>query len=139
MAVLAYTLIFREYVKTRSFPTPSCTSAGVGAASHQRSMWNIFRKSRFYISVWLILTFFLFMVVPDLTYLTVMKIKGQVSETLSILCFISYAISNIIDFFIYIFMDKRARMLLLNTFCCWKERTHPVVNNNERSTAFTIK
>ena len=122
VAISAYVLIFREYARTRSVP---------GAGPQQRlSWWKIFRNSRFYISVLLILTFFLFMVVPDLTYLTVLKLRGSVPDWMGTTVWISYAISNMFDFIIYMFMDRRVRSVFVRMFRCGNVRITSPLNGS---------
>jgi len=106
LAISTYGFIFHKFAKTRTLPVHT-------HGSQRRSLFQIFRASRFYISVWLILTFLLFMVVPDLTYLGVNVAYGYVPEVLKICIFISYAISNIVDAVIYIFMEPRVRKVLV--------------------------
>ena len=59
--------------------------------------------------VLLILSFLIFMIVPDLIYLFVGIINGNETETLLTACWISYAVSMITDGLIYIFMQAPVR------------------------------
>ena len=73
---------------------------------------QIFRKSRFYISVLLITTFLRFVKVPDLVYLFVGILNKNDSSTLLTACWVSYAVANLSDAYIYIFMQRDVRHLL---------------------------
>ena len=104
LAVITYGFIFHRFKVTRAPPT---------CCIEQLSLYQVFRKSRFYISVLIILTFLIFMVIPDLIYLFVGIINGNETETLSVCCWISYAVSNLLDAWIYIYMQPEIRNLLL--------------------------
>ena len=107
LAILTYGFIFHKYKETRGVP------AQHGTNNNQRhGCFHVFRKSRFYISVLLISSFIIFMIIPDLTYLFVAIINEKQSEVLSIICWISYAVSNLVDAYIYIFLYNPARQML---------------------------
>lgn len=105
ISLVTYGLIFLKYRRTRK--SPSCNG------QPRQSVYQTFRNSRFYVPVLLILTFLVFIVVPDLTYLFVAVVKGNDSTTLLVACWISYAIGNLSDCYIYIFMQRSVRRLLL--------------------------
>lgn len=56
------------------------------------------------------------MVVPDLILLFVGVIKGKMSDLLMSSCWLSYAVSNMVDALIYIFMQRSVRELLLEKY-----------------------
>ena len=108
LAVLTYSFIFLKYKETRDIPST------IGPrGKHQSSLFQVFRKSRFYITVLLTSTFLTFMVTPDLIYLFVGVVNGNKTEQLLTICWISYAVSNLSDAWIYIFMQKSVKKLLL--------------------------
>ena len=75
-----------------------------------------FRKSIFYIPLLLITTFLIFMIIPDLTYLVVAVINNNPSQTLSTICWISYAVSNLLDAWIYIYLQHHIRNFIKRKF-----------------------
>ena len=112
-ATFTYVFIFRAFVRSRFNPTQS-----QGTNIPRPSMFQIFRKSRFRISLLLMFTFLMFMVLPDLLYLIVLRVNGRVSPVLDTYCHISYALSDMLDAVLYIFMEPRVRTLLNK----WKRR-----------------
>ena len=100
VAVITYSIIFNRYRQTRCAPTHPHRSP-----TPTPSVFQVFRNSRFYISLLIVSTFFVFMLIPDLIYLFVGVIPNNVTELLSVSCWISYATSNLIDAYIYIYMQ----------------------------------
>ena len=119
LAFVTYSFIFHKYKQTRGAPKV------VGSRYNTRrrgSTVETFRNSRFYISVLIILTFLVFMVVPDLTYFFVGVIYGNTSDTLAVCCWISYAVSNLLDAWIYIFLQPSVRRLMWKKLGLTKSR-----------------
>ena len=81
-----------------------------------------FRRSKFFIPVLLILTFLVFIVSADLTYLFVVVVSGKDSSMLEVVLEISYCLSNLADAWIYIFLETELKSLLLRKlrFLCGK-------------------
>lgn len=120
-AIVTYSFIFKMYIASRSLPAKLSGASEIGRTRgtlRLKNTFRIFRKSRFYIPVLLITTFFLFMIIPDLTYLFVAIIYESPSDTLSICCWISYATSNIVDAWIYIYLQVPVRRLLKRKLSC---------------------
>ena len=77
----------------------------------QRSVltsWKIFRSSKFYSSVLLVLTFVIFLIIPDLLYLFY-GMKSDKNDLLLNICWLSYAFSNFTDVIIYLCMQPRVK------------------------------
>ena len=116
LALITYGFIFHKYRQTR-LRVPGCMSV-----YKVTSTLHIFRKSRFYIPVLLIITFLLLMIAPDITYLIVGIVYKSESETLLTCCWISYAISNLADAYIYIFVQYEVRKeFYMMLHCCRSE------------------
>ena len=62
-SVGTYSYLFHQFRLTRMKPTTSANNALEKA--QKESTWQIFRKSRFYVSVLLVISFLLFMVIPN--------------------------------------------------------------------------
>ena len=105
LAVFTYIFIFREYKKSVDMNS-----------SRQNSIFIVFYKSQFYISVLLILTFLLFIIIPDLTYLFDMSIQNKKSKTLLSACAILYSIANIMNGCLYIFLQPNIKGQLWKKF-----------------------
>ena len=113
IAVLTYSLIFRK----RSNSTRKLSNiSGMEVPVNKESKCKEFKKSFFFVPSLLIITFFVFMIIPDLTYLFVGIINNNPSETLSVTCWISYAVSNLADAGIYIYFLPDIREYLLIKF-----------------------
>lgn len=117
-------------------------SLGSHAAQHASQNGSAdFKRSVFYIPFLLITTFLVFMVIPDLCYLFIAIIYENPSETLSTLCWISYAVSNLIDAWIYIFLQHHVLNFLKKGFSRRKlkkeekkkEQRKTVVDNEENN------
>lgn len=107
-AVLTYSYIFYKYRQTRSHPSMRQLP--------QLSSVQIFRTSRFSISVWLVLSFLLCIVIPSL----MLAFKGVSSEGVSpvikVIIWIFYGTSTLADAFIYIFLLRKNRRLFCKIF-----------------------
>ena len=74
------------------------------------------KGSKFYVSLLLIATFFLFIVIPDLVYFVVIEIENSRNiKLIEKLISISYALSFICDGLIYIMLDKQVRAKLFKS------------------------
>ena len=126
LALTTYGFIFHKYRKNR-LDAPgyldNCTPR-----RRKNSTIQIFRKSRFYISVLLILTFLLFMIVPDITYLFLAIIYKSKSDILLTCCWISYAISNLADAYIYIFVQDEVRGKLWKMLSSFQRPVNSIIN-----------
>ena len=76
------------------------------------SSFALLKETKFYIPMLLVVTFIVFMVVPDLVMLFYGILGGNMSETLTVFCSISYSVSNIADGVIYIFLQPAVMSLL---------------------------
>ena len=136
LAITTYSFIFKKFRTTRIFPALTSTTDPLPVPStveredeipdpkqsrksmaHQerrrrRSSIYIFRRSKFFIPALLILTFLVFMASADLALMFATVTGQRVSEELTSFVFISYAISNLCDAVIYIFLQKDVRGLL---------------------------
>ena len=65
--------------------------------------------SRFYPTILLVLTFIVFLIVPDLTYLFYGIVAQKKSDALFYACSLSYAFANFTDVIIYLYMQPRVR------------------------------
>ena len=108
LALITYVFIFLKYRKSRRKYFQSCIQPNIT----RESTFKIFRKSNFFIPVLLILTFVIFMLIPDLVYLFYGIVGNNESDTLFVTCDVSYAISILADGWIYIFMQKSVRAML---------------------------
>lgn len=137
LALITYILIFRKYSHSESalFRQRGITGFNV----KPKSKVVLFQESRFFVAVVLIFTFILFMVIPDLVLLFVGVIDGKMSEELMTACWISYAISNMADACIYIFIQERMKkLLMLKLKRMFQQRVHPQTGFTLRNALATI-
>ena len=118
-AIASYVIIFYKYKRTRTQPTFAGIQSLGGNMNKNNNFFTTFVNSRFYISVLLIVSFLLFMVVPDFIYAfatpspspseqhnhSSTNITEQVMSAL-------YGISFLCDAVIYIIMQPSVRRLL---------------------------
>ena len=86
--------------------------------TRRQSSFEVFRKSKFMMIFLLIVTFIIFIVIPDLTLLFVEIVNGQESRDIMVVCWIMYAVGNLFDCYIYIFMQSSVKKLLIRKFKC---------------------
>lgn len=72
---------------------------------------NIIRKPRYYIAILLILTFLLFIVVPDLIVLFYEIVNRHQSKIVLASCWLLFALGNLSDAWIYIFMFQPVKVM----------------------------
>lgn len=116
LAVFTYIFIFRKFKQSQLPPVHLQYDKSVSTTKktkRQNSTFEAFKNSRFYISVLLILTFILFMIVPDLAYLFICILPKRESELILTICWIVYGIANICDAFIYIYLQAEVKELLV--------------------------
>lgn len=100
---------------------------------------NLYRRSIFQVPLLLIITFFCFMTVPDITYLFVAIIFKKPSETLSNVCWISYSISNILDAGIYIYFYPDVRAHVKKMLFRVTKQEHSSYSVKRSSASFTLR
>lgn len=108
LTIITYVVIFKTFRRTRVFSVTASTTYATPTC------WQVFRNSRFYVSVLIILSFVLFMIFPDITFMfCAFNKKGDVGLALlrDITCVI-YQIAYLSDAVIYIFMHQPVRKLL---------------------------
>lgn len=117
LATATYVLLFRAYRKSRLLSKQyRRRRQTVYQQRKETTDFEAFCRSRFIVPVALVLTFILFMLIPDLIYLFYGIIGNNKSETLSSLCWVSYAFSNILDGVIYVFMQTPVKNMIREKF-----------------------
>jgi hypothetical protein len=112
LALVTYAFIFKQYHKSHRIPTQRTTRGRQQNGGKPESAFQVFRMSRFFVSILLITSFIIFMLIPDLVYLFYGVLGNNESSTLLACCWISYAISNLMDGWVYIFMQSTVKSLL---------------------------
>ena len=110
LAVLTYAFIFSKYKHSKLNPPAAMFKGNIGKP--KESAFHMFRKSKFLMAGLLIMSFLVFMIIPDLIYLFLLILPRKTSKYIQFGCWISYACSNIVDAFIYIFLQRELRKVL---------------------------
>lgn len=120
LVISSYSYIFHRYQK--SFKLQHKCSRKTIRRQRASSTQQAFSESKFYTSILLVLTFLLFIVIPDLTYMFFgttnphrahnKRKNGYESSLLFDICRFSYAIASSIDFFIYVFPQQAVRVII---------------------------
>ena len=116
-AATSYIIIFGKYKKSllNRFLQRSQRKSEEGS----QSLWKIFRRSRFYVSVMLISAYIVFTILPDLLWTFGVVEKHNIQFLMTIM----YATSHLADGVIYIFMHDRVKKMLhrkLRRISCFK-------------------
>lgn len=115
-ASVIYYYIFRKYKKAKK---PPVTIYGLSQMKTQ-STFVVFLKSSFVMSFFLIISFILFSTVPDVISTVYRFPKGihnkDKKNLMTVICFISYVASDILDSWVYIFAHAPVRQIL----CKWR-------------------
>lgn len=106
MAIISYGMIFHRLKQSQQGRYPYWGDKN----NKTYSLWYIFRKSRFYSALFLILTFVAFVIPADLVW-AFYSMKNS-NKAVELLTTASYALSYLADGIIYIFMNNNVKMLL---------------------------
>lgn len=140
LSVITYILIFKKYRSSQTFRANSTvrprsnmySTDNIANISKRRrtnlkrkefsSSFFVFIKSRFYIPIMLVLTYILFITIPDLIYLIYGRhAEPEIQNRILSGCWISYAIGNMSDVVIYVFLQPSIRRTLQQKLsCCFK-------------------
>lgn len=102
-ATITYDVLFIKYKKKMKFKQKQAKTANT---YREESSIQLFEKSRFIVAVYLIGTFMVFTIIPDLTYLFVGINNNNETDLLLAACNILFALSNMADALIYIIFQR---------------------------------
>lgn len=123
IAVFSYAVIFRKFVNAQRRRT-------MQQEAHRRSVFQIFRHSGFFIPVLLVVTWILFNFIPNTVFLHYIVHEMEMAESLETGLWILFAIADLSDGTIYIFLQKDVRTLLLRKFCCYSSSQAATVDSS---------
>ena len=118
VAIASYCAMFHQFKLSQTDPQFRRSEQG---------SWKIFRQSRFYVAFLLISIFILFVVSADLVWTFVGR--ANISQFMSLVFTIFYAISYLSDGVIYIFGQAKVKKLFLTKFGFLKHRTSTDLDN----------
>lgn len=110
IAMVTYTFIFQKYRKTRELPTHN--------THRSESLFQVFKNSRFYLSVLLIASFLLLKVTADLVLFFVGVVHSKDTVLITTIVFIMWALSDSVDAWLYIFAQRTVRTIFCKKFYC---------------------
>ena len=108
LSFVTYLFIFRRYKSSQT--STFCISTVSTAQSS--SLANLFKNSKFFIPLLLIITFVMFVAVPDLLYFFIIEINKKKSPVLLVAARLCYSLSDLVDAFIYLYLQPSVRRLL---------------------------
>lgn len=112
IAVVTYTYLFTRFKNTRGGSGSRSANHNLAAQHRHVSAFNVFRHSRFYVSVLIVTSFLVLFVIPDLVA-TCMNFRKNRSEFLLIVLFICNGVSDFCNAVVYIFIQRPVKRLLL--------------------------
>lgn len=124
LTIVTYVLIYRKYKESQIFREMATTQRQNtqeenGTRNEKCSFLN-FIKSSFIVPVMLIMTFIVFIVLPDLIYLLVgVNADKEKRNSILAICWLSYAVSNNVDVIIYVLLQPNVRKHLKETLIKW--------------------
>ena len=107
LAIIVYSLIFYRYRKSRVAPTQSWNNRNARV-----SIVRTFRQSKFFVVVFIILSFLLFVIFPGTIYSVSTFIKHKTKYRNQVIIYIIYHLSHTVDFVTYVFLERAVRMLM---------------------------
>ena len=118
--VVTYGLIYKKFKRSERFFTNTM---------HRRAT-----NSKFYIQTLLIVTFIIFIVLPDIIIFFYVMILKRESPILFAAVSISYTLSVMVDATIYIFLQKPVRKILVGKICRSMESVESHIDNTSAAT-----
>ena len=114
LAVSSHGYIFNKYRQSKRDPVITRKSS-VHPHRKEESLWKVFRKSRFYISALLIMTFLFMVVLPKLVYFFIFNHidDGLCKTLLAVGVAFLYHFSFLLDVVIYVFLHPHLKRVLL--------------------------
>lgn len=123
LTIFTYGFLFQKYKRSSELKRK-------WIQGNNRNAFIVFHKSRFYLSVLIVLTFVLLIIIPDLTYLF-LSLRDKQSKTLLAACVISYSLSNIVDGLLYIFCQPDIRREMKRRLSVMRgRRCHPLIEGD---------
>ena len=140
LGMLTYALIFLKYRRSYVLQNQILQLSRLkifkrasykDALEEPKCIFEVFIKSQFFIPVILILVFIIFVTILDLVYLFCgMNAHDELKNKYLAWCGISYAVCNVVDAMVYVFLQQNVRKLLKNHLknlvnkCCRKPYIH---------------
>ena len=107
LAFVTYTVLFWKYKLSRNFRVKITK-----IRKRRENSFDVFRRSRFYIPVLLILSFLLLVLVPHVVGFLYGQVHQKQWDMVNSICWMLYAVSDIINAWVYIFVQRPVRTLL---------------------------
>ena len=112
LSSVTYLYIFKRYKSSQS----STSRVSTVSRAHSSSSANLFKNSKFFIPLLLTITFVIFIAVPDLLYFFIIEINKKKSPVHLVAVRLCYSLSDLVDAFIYLYLQPSVRRLLWKKF-----------------------
>ena len=112
LAIITYSIIFLRYIQSMRQPwrtlkrTSSSQSSRQSLNNKNKDRCSLFFESRFLISLFIILSFVCFSVIPGLVFACFEIVGKQIPEKLLLFVYISFKLSDAVESVIYSFMQR---------------------------------
>lgn len=129
LAMASYGIIFSRYVTSRRL---------VSHTERNESMLQIFRNSKFYVTILLISSFLVLTVIPGSILSIFAYTNIEVSESFYVYTTVSFCLSTTADVIIYLFMHKTVRKVCLQKLSC-KNKKNCCLMKRKNDDVFQVK
>lgn len=109
LALITYSVLFWKYNMSQNF---RAKNKGKLARNRLENSFQAFRRSRFYIAVLLILSFVVLVLIPHIVGFVYAYIHQEQAEMVISICWLLYLTSDLINAWVYIFVQRSIRTLL---------------------------
>ena len=108
LSIVTYLYIFKKYKSSQS----STSSISTVSRAHSSSSANLFKNSKFFIPLLLTITFVIFIALPNFSYFFITEINKKKYPALRVAVRLCYSLSELVDAFIYLYLQPSVRRLL---------------------------
>ena len=110
LSVVTYSYIFHRYIKSRQNMSRANTK------QQQTSTWSSFLHSRFFVTIIIVMSFFLLIALPDLFIILKLFFKRMVDKNTRYIIHILYSVNDLLHCFVYVFLKNNIRRRLRAAF-----------------------
>lgn len=138
LAISTYSYMFYTHIRSQRYFTD------IDDVTSHVTAFSIFRRTKFFVSILIIISFIVFTVLPDLIFGIhgVRTNNKHISYAFRVYLLISFSLSDTVDSVIYIFLQKSVRDVLFTKLECFRRRNEEdqiihVVSDERKSRKIT--
>ena len=133
--ILIYILLYPDYSTVSQHQNNNHNN---NDQQRKQSTWSLFRRSRFFVTVVIVLSFTLLIAIPDLLIVFHLFLKIRLNKYLLLVNYIAGSINDLLHCFVYVFAkDKVRRRLGRALDFAWRSKRRDGRRNQRRLTEFT--